>query len=96
VFEEAELSVMVHAEYDTDRLIEIDIMQPDDYRGESAGSSLCDRCVYVSAKDARVSVAGLEKAIAKAEAEEKRRAVIKARRANRMHRSRTAKCAASM
>ncbi len=83
MFEEGELDVGIHVDYDTDRLIEINISQIDEYQGESNGSSVCERSVYISAADAKSLVAGLQKAIERAEAEAVVRANRKVREAKR-------------
>jgi ribosomal protein S19E (S16A) len=79
MFEEGEIDVGVHVDYDTDRLIEINISQIDEYQGESNGSSVCERSVYISATDARTLLEGLQKAIAGAEEESARRVARRAR-----------------
>ena len=81
VFEEALAEVGVNADYEGERLVEITVMQPDDYDDHCAG--LCDMIFYLAPADATRFAAGLQTAIEKAEAEVARTRAITARRAKR-------------
>ena len=83
MFEEGEIDVGVHVDYDHDRLIEINISQIDEYQGESNGAAVCERSVYLSPADAKSFLAGLQEAIDRAEKEAVLRVTEKARRAKR-------------
>lgn len=83
MFEEGEIDVGVHVDYDHDRLIEINLSQLDEYQGESNGAALCERSVYISPADAKTFIAGLQEAIERAEREAALRVMQKARRAKR-------------
>lgn len=73
-FEEAEVEVGVHLEYETDRLIEINLAQNDEYQGEESGTGTVALSLYVSPAEARRFAVGLHKAIEKADAVAARRA----------------------
>ena len=83
MFEDGELDVGIHVDYDTDRLIEINVSQIDQYQGESHGASTCELSVYISPTDAKNFVAGLQEAIERAEKEAALRVTKKAHRAKR-------------
>jgi hypothetical protein len=80
MFEEAELNVGVFVDYEGERLVEIAVLQPDEYQGDSAGSGLEDLAVYLSPEDAKKFAEGLQKAVERAEAEVARRRAQKARK----------------
>jgi hypothetical protein len=83
MFEEAELNVSINSDYEGDRLVEISVLQPDDYQGESGGSSTEAIAVYLSAGNARAFANGLLKAVERAEAEGVRKRTKGARRVTR-------------
>jgi hypothetical protein len=78
-FEEADLDVGVFIEYESPRVIEISISQPDyyDYREES---STIETSVYIGVEEAKRFAEALQSAIARAEAEMVRRATVKPKR----------------
>ena len=76
MFEEADLQVGTSVEYESERLIEISISQPDDYDNRES-SSLVDRSVYIGITDAKKFADALQKSTAKAERELVRRAAKK-------------------
>jgi hypothetical protein len=80
VFEEAELDVGTHVDYEGDRLIEINLSQRDEYQGEVGGGGLTERSIYLSAGDATKFLEGLRTAIERCEKEVARRAAKEARR----------------
>jgi hypothetical protein len=86
MFEEGELDVGIHVDYDTDRLIEINISQLDEYQGESNGAAVCELSVYISPAEAKAFVAGLHEAIERAEREAAQRATKRAREGKREER----------
>lgn len=79
-FEEADLDVGVFVEYESDRVIEISVSQPDDYdhRGES---SVIESSVYIGVDEAKRFATALQKSIERAERELTRRKTAKPRRA---------------
>jgi hypothetical protein len=83
MFEEGEIDVGVHVDYDHDRLIEINISQIDEYQGESNGAALCERSVYISPADARSFLSGLQEAIERAGKEAALRVTQKVHREKR-------------
>lgn len=83
MFEDGELDVGIHVDYDTDRLIEINVSQIDEYQGESNGAATCELSVYISPTDARSFLAGLREAIERAEDEAAKRAAKQAREVKR-------------
>ena len=83
MFEEAELNLALNPEYAGERLIEIEIVQLDEYQGERGGGGESALAVHVSAEAARSLAAGLLKAAELAERETKRRAKAEARREKR-------------
>ena len=83
VLEEAEIDVALHVDYEGDRLIEINVNQPDEYQGDRSGSAETAMSLYITAADAKRLAAGLQEAIAKAEAETARRQAKRSRNAKR-------------
>lgn len=83
MFEEAELNVAMNPEYDGERLIEVEVMQLDEYQGERGGGGESALAVHISAEDARNVAAGLLKAAEHAERELERRAKKESRRGKR-------------
>lgn len=77
VFEEADLDVGVFTEYESDKLVEINLSQPDDY--ERRNGAQIERSVYLSVSDAKQFAKGLQEAIEYAEKELTRRATRKPR-----------------
>jgi hypothetical protein len=73
MFEEAELNVALNPEYEGERLIEVEVMQLDEYQGERGGGGESALAVHISAEDARNLAAGLLKAAEHAEREVARR-----------------------
>jgi hypothetical protein len=69
------------------RQVEISVLQPDEYQGENAGSSLEALAVYLSPADAMEFANGVLKAVERAEAEVARRRAQKARKARRTAKS---------
>jgi hypothetical protein len=83
MFEEAELHVAMNPEYEGERLIEVEVVQPDEYQGESGGGGESALAVHVSPGDARALAAGLLKAAERAEHELVQRAKKRATRQGR-------------
>jgi hypothetical protein len=83
MFEEPDIDVGFHVDYEGDRLIEINVNQRDEYQGERAPGGETALSVYISAADAKMFAAGLQKAIDMAEVETLRRTEKKARQAKR-------------
>lgn len=75
VFEEADLDVGVWTEFESDKLIEINLTQPDDY--DHRDSSQIERSVYISVSDAKQFAKSLLEAIEYADKEIARRATAK-------------------
>jgi hypothetical protein len=82
MFEEAQFEVGVFVEYDTDRVVELSVVQPDDYDHPDSSSTI-ETSVYLSVTDAKKFAQGLQTAIEHAEAEITRRATAKPRRRRR-------------
>ena len=80
MFEEADLEVGIFVEYESPRVIEILVSQPDYYDEGENSSSTIESSVYLGIEEARRFAAGLQLAIGAAEAELKRRATTKPRR----------------
>jgi hypothetical protein len=74
MLEEAELNVALNPEYEGKRLVEVEVMQLDEYQGERGAGGDSALAVHVSPEDARSLAAGLLKAAALAERELGRRA----------------------
>lgn len=83
MFEEAELNLALNPEYEGARLIEVEVMQLDEYQGEKGGGGESALAVHVSAEAARSLAAGLLKAAELAERETERRAKTESRREKR-------------
>jgi len=83
MFEEAELHLALNPEYEGERLVEVEVIQLDDYQGERSGGGESALAVHVSAEGARSLAAGLLKAAELAERETERRAKTQARREKR-------------
>ena len=79
MFEEAELNVALNPEYEGERLIEVEVMQLDEYQGERGGGGESALAVHIGAEDARNLAAGLLKAAERAEREVARRAKKRSR-----------------
>ncbi len=79
MFEEAEVTASVNVEYEGERLVEINLCQPDDYDDEAGGSNIVSS-IYLAPTDAKIFVIGLQKAIKKAELIVARSAAAKTRR----------------
>lgn len=77
MFEEADLDVGVWTEFESDKLVEFSLSQPDDY--DHRDSSQIDRSVYISVSDAKQLAKSLQEAIEYAEKELARRATAKPR-----------------
>lgn len=77
--EEAMLDVGTFKEYDNERLVEINVLQPNDYAEPDSGGHI-ELSVYLSVEHARQFMRGLEQAIAEAERELARRAAREKRR----------------
>jgi len=86
-FEDADLEVGVFIEYESPRVIEISISQPDDYDHREESGRI-DRTVYIGVDDARRFAVALQKAIEGAEAEIARRALVDLTRKKRRPRAR--------
>lgn len=86
MFEEAELHVAMNPEYEGERLIEVEVVQLDEYQGESGGGGESALAVHVSPSDARALAAGLMKAADHAERELEQRAKKRARRGSKKSR----------
>jgi hypothetical protein len=86
-FEEADLEVGVFIEYESPRVIEISISQPDDYdhREESAR---IESTVHFGVDEAKRFAVALQQAIERAEAEIARRALVDATRKKRRPKAR--------
>lgn len=82
VFEEALVEVGISDDFETDAVIEFSVHQPDMYN-DSDGSGVVAMIACVSIADAKKYAQGLERAIAKAESNEARRAKARARAARR-------------
>jgi hypothetical protein len=82
LFEEARLEVGASVEYETDRLVEVLVQQPDDY-DHPDDSSQEALAVYLSVDAARTLADGLAKAVIRVEKELTRRAAKAARQAER-------------
>jgi hypothetical protein len=74
MFEEAQLNVALNPEYVGERLVEVEVMQLDEYQGERGGGGDSALAVHITADDARNMAAGLLKAAEHAERELARRA----------------------
>jgi len=86
-FEDADLEVGVFIEYESPRVIEISISQPDDYDHRDE-SGMIDRTVYIGVDDAKRFAVALQKAIEGAEAELARRALVDSTRKKKRPRAR--------
>lgn len=86
-FEDADLGVGAFIEYESPRVIEITILQPDDYdhRDEAA---IIERSLYIGVDEAKRFGVALQEAIEKAEAEIARRALVDSTRKKRRPRAR--------
>jgi hypothetical protein len=73
----------MNPEYDGERLIEVEVVQLDEYQGELGGYGESALAVHISAEDARNMAAGLLKAAERAEQELERRARKGSRRERR-------------
>jgi len=80
--EECDIEVGLFVEYETDRVIEISVTQPDDYDHRDHSSTI-ESSVYLGVSDAKRFAAALQTAIGRAEAELARRATEKPRRKSR-------------
>jgi hypothetical protein len=78
-FEEADLQVGVFVEYETDRLIEISLSQPDDYDHRDESGKI-ESTVHVGLDEAKRLATALQKSIEHAERELVRRKTAKQRR----------------
>lgn len=79
-FEEADLDVSVFIEYESPRVIEISICQPDYYDRREDSSSTIETSVYIGVEEAKRFAEALTSAITRAEAEMVRRASVKPKR----------------
>ncbi len=78
-FEEADIEIGVFVEYETERLIEISLSQPDEYDHRD-GSSTIERSAYVGVAEAKKLATALQKSIEHAERELIRRKTSKPRK----------------
>jgi predicted transcriptional regulator len=83
MFEEAELHVAMNPEYEGERLIEVEVVQPDEYQGEIGGGGESALALHISPTAARTMATGLLNAAERAEHEVERRAKVTARREKR-------------
>ncbi len=82
VFEEAMLDVGINPTYDNERLIELNVMQPDDY-DDPYGGALIETSAYVDIAGAKQLIADLQLAVAGATKELARRTAACERKAKR-------------
>ena len=82
VFEEAEIDPAMSVEYEGERLVEINVTQPNDYDHEYSSASVA-LSLYLSPSEAKIFAAALQEAIVAAEKETSRRAAQKVRHEKR-------------
>jgi hypothetical protein len=78
-FEEGQFEVGVFVDYESDRVIELSVVQPDFY-DDPESSSTIETSVYLDVAEAKKLAHGLQAAIERAEAEIARRAAAKPRK----------------